>query len=1095
MKHVNLFPSLWGRVSSRQLNKWYRAILFTISGLFATDFSQLSAQTSDDCPLVWDPGAQYYNLPSGFDPQSQTSYVKIYFHVFREDDGSGGLSTAQIDQAKTLLDNSFNPHGIYFIYDCLIDFIPNTYLYENGLEKVKVYPNDPSDSGPFYYPNTCSVSSINSHDDGLDIYILSSQNGVHGAAGLSGSIPSDWLVVGGSWESAGSPGVNVPNALSATLPHEVGHCLGLMHTTTGNVNNSKMYCPNALSSETYYDCSATAHTFSVCAELVNGSNCDGCGDRICDTSADWFEIKCNSPYPSYLQKDFPCYDPNCHPLNTNGHPEVVDPNCAKYAPDFSNLMGLSSNNSLCRTQFSIEQGYVMHNFLQTHPLLANVTRTAQEYAHSVDCNCNPQDVHLTSATTYTGDEIINGNLILHAGADVLVTGILRFPEGKGIEVKRGSRLKVEGGLLTVACEHHHWEGITVEGNGSLDQPNIQNMPTSNEAGVVLLTQGATIEKAGMAMYTIRKNASWDENYWGGVVYAQNAFFKDCYRAAAFMKYRPYVGHTNKSRFVDCDIRGTGDYWLNSTGITIWATDGIIFKKNAFEDIKKSGLLVYDAYTEVYDDNLFEGNQFGITGIASAPFMGSMIIGKSSTGIHRNVFRDNYVHVHASGMQHPGKGKYTVANNDFFNGLAGVWLDGTNSYNVRRNSFLNQTWSGLSYNTGFDFNKIECNTFQDNNLGIGFQGINSESQFLENSFINNTWTDVNLYGTSTNLGVIRDFQGTAGWPAENCFTVEKIPVVTSGNTSLFNYLIETSTPFVSCKRPICNLSDGCTNPNHYVVDFTDDEFGSRCGLPDPSIPTEPNFHQMDSLLVYWTDEYLADTTDMTAHINMVEYGSLRQDALFHQVGFYANMQQDSLLIDLLVQEGTPYAERLLYGYYLRSDRFTEASTLLMDMLQSTSVEDQQFATIQQINLAFYQSPATFTLDSIQTQLLWDAAESEFGDRAWARSMLTYHLDAAFYPEVVAEPRFAEGMATPQQINLWKVYPNPAQEVLLIELLEGVEKDHFRFQVMDLLGRVVIMQQGSGTQTTMQLDGLKAGTYILGIHSDGNTPEYHKFQIQK
>lgn len=36
------------------------------------------------------------------------------------------------------------------------------------------------------------------------------------------------------------------------------------------------------------------------------------------------------------------------------------------------------------------------------------------------------------------------------------------------------------------------------------------------------------------------------------------------------------------------------------------------------DIKQSGLLVYDAYAEVFHDNLFEGNRFGIQGIASAP---------------------------------------------------------------------------------------------------------------------------------------------------------------------------------------------------------------------------------------------------------------------------------------------------------------------------------------------------------------------------------------------------------------------------------------------------------------------------------------------
>jgi hypothetical protein len=1056
----------------------------------------LYAQSSTECPLVGDPGASYYVLPSSFGQQNHTAYVKIYFHVFQEDDGSGGLTLAQIEEAKTLLDNSFNPHGIYFIYDCVIDFIPNSFLYENGLISDKVFPNFPNQDGPVYFPNTCSVSSINSHNDGLDIYILSSQNGIHGAAGLAGSIPSDWLVVGGSWNPSGAPGVVVPNALSATLPHEVGHCLGLMHTTTGNVNNSRINCPNAPSSETYYDCSATPHTFSVCAEFVNGTNCDGCGDRICDTPADWFEYKCNAPYPSYLQKDFPCYDPNCHPLNTNGHPEVVDPNCTKYAPDFSNLMGLNSNNSLCRTQFSIEQGLVMHNFLETHPLLANVTRTAQEYAHSVDCNCNPQDVHLTSATTYSGDEIINGNLILHAGADVLVTGTLRFPEGKGIEVKRGSRLKVEGGLLTVACEHHHWEGITVEGNGSLDQPNIQNMPTSNEAGVIILTQGATIEKADMAIYTIHKNASWDENYWGGVVYAQDAFFKDCYRAAAFMKYRPYVGHTNKSRFIDCDIRGTGDYWPNSTGITIWATDGIQFKENTFEDIKRSGLLVYDAYAEVFHDNLFEGNQFGITGIASAPFMGSMIIGKSSTGIHRNVFRDNFVHIHASGMQHPGKGKYTIANNDFFNGLAGVVMDGTNNYTVRKNSFLNQPYGAAVNAAGDDLNDFECNVFQDDQISIVYSGENNFSQFLENIFTNSISSDVYLHGAS-GMASIRHPQGTSGHPADNCFGPESGNIITDGATAQFDYILEFGTPAFSCKKPQCNLSDMCTNPNHYNLFYTVDLNSDRCDNPDPTLSSDPQFPLKDSLFNHWFSIYQADSTNTEAHHQMVEYSSQRHQALIDQVGNYANNGQDSLAIDLLLAEGTPYALRLMYGLHLNRERYSEANSVLTILSSSTDATDQDFVSVQQINLLFYQSPGTFVLDSIQEQLLSDIANKEHGDRAWARSMLTYLTGLEFYPEFIATPRSSKNGSIQNDLSIltWKVFPNPTSDLLQLSTAQVADGDKVQIQMFDVMGRQVLTQIGSGKEIAVSTAHLNEGIYMLTIKTVSSGPEQHSIIIQR
>jgi hypothetical protein len=1050
---------------------------------FQGGFHLLNAQSNPECPVVWDPGDAYYVLPSSFGQQNNTAIVKVYFHVFQEDDGTGGLSLAQIEEVKALLDNSFNPHDIYFLYHCEVDFIKNSFLYHEGLAQ---YPlSDPDFPFATYYPYSCDAGTTNIFDDGINIYFVKAG----GARGLAGSIPSTYFLIAEPFYSDG------------TLPHEMGHCLGLKHTYAGSAGNVKMTCGDYNVPDVYVSCEGIVNFIPACAETADGSNCDHCGDNICDTPADYVSFICESDYPRQLGGvSWPCpdEDPSCYSQvpGTFNWFYIVDPNCDLYSPEYNNYMSLGQIlQADCRDHFSTGQGLVMHHFLQEHPVLANVTRTPQEYANSMDCDCNPQDVHLYSATTFSGDEIINGNLILHAGADVLVTGTLRFPEGKGIEVKRGSRLKVEGGLLTIACDQHHWEGIFVEGNASIDQSNPSAMPQSYEAGVVLLTLGATIEKAGIAINTIKRAESWNADFWGGLVFAQDAFFKDCYRAAAFMKYRPYIGHSNKSRFIGCDIRGTGNYWPNSTGITIWATDGIQFRENTFEDIKRSGLLVYDAFAEVFHDNLFEGNRYGIQGIASAPFMGSMIIGKSSTGSHRNVFRDNFVHIRASGMQNPGKGDFVVANNDFFNGLAGIWLDGTNKYNVRRNSFLNQTWSGLSYDSGFDLNKFECNTFQDNNLGIAFHGNNYFTQFLENNFIDNTFRDVNLYGTLSNPGIIRAYQGTAGWPAENCFTVEKIPIVTSGNTTLFNYLIETGTPISSCKRPICNLSDGCANPNHYIVPTTDKDFGSRCALPDPVIPTEPNFYQMDSLYVYWLGAYLEDTTDLIAHINVVEYGSLRQDALFHQIGYYANNQQDSLLIDLLVQENTAYAQKLLYGYYLRSDRFAEADSVLMDMLESTSAEDQQFATIQQINLIFYQSPGTFVLDSVQTQQLWNAVESEYGDRAWARSMLTYHLGAEFYPEVIAEPRSAEGVSDQHQpVNQWRVYPNPMKEALFVEFMDNKLEGIIRIEVMDILGRIVHVQKGGGIRNTLEVGMLNAGAYIIAIYLDGASTEFHKVLIQ-
>lgn len=97
----------------------------------------------------------------------------------------------------------------------------------------------------------------------------------------------------------------------STLSHEIGHKLGLLHT----------------------------HAFGD--ELVDGSNCDIAGDRICDTPAD----------PILTGKVDHC-DYTGHDIDLNGD---------TYHPDVNNIMSYSISN--CRNSFTYEQINVMKNVL------------------------------------------------------------------------------------------------------------------------------------------------------------------------------------------------------------------------------------------------------------------------------------------------------------------------------------------------------------------------------------------------------------------------------------------------------------------------------------------------------------------------------------------------------------------------------------------------------------------------------------------------------------------------------------------------------------------------------------------------------------
>ncbi len=80
-------------------------------------------------------------------------YVKLYVHVIRRTDHSGGLTEQQVKNSLNILREDFSPGNIYFILDCNIIPIYDTDEFNKprGDETQGIFDNDP-------------------HIDGIDIY-------------------------------------------------------------------------------------------------------------------------------------------------------------------------------------------------------------------------------------------------------------------------------------------------------------------------------------------------------------------------------------------------------------------------------------------------------------------------------------------------------------------------------------------------------------------------------------------------------------------------------------------------------------------------------------------------------------------------------------------------------------------------------------------------------------------------------------------------------------------------------------------------------------------------------------------------------------
>lgn len=214
--------------------------LIVVTGAYAQDFCHTPAD-SEYKELVLD---TYRDL----DVSMYKFCVRIYVHVVRRDNGTGGQTVSNVNEALGYLDDAFNPHDIYFWWNNTINYIDNTTIFNS--------------------PSTIMGITTYDHSDGVDIYLFDDDfvfnptgNGYGLAAGV-GHIDTK-LLVAGSWNTGL---VTMPLARSHVLSHEMGHVLFLWHTHHGTVYESG--------------------DPGQCAECVSGYNSAYCGDYITDTPAD-----------------------------------------------------------------------------------------------------------------------------------------------------------------------------------------------------------------------------------------------------------------------------------------------------------------------------------------------------------------------------------------------------------------------------------------------------------------------------------------------------------------------------------------------------------------------------------------------------------------------------------------------------------------------------------------------------------------------------------------------------------------------------------------------------------------------------------------
>ncbi|NBC06839.1 MAG: hypothetical protein GVY26_06555, partial [Bacteroidetes bacterium] len=205
-------------------------------------------------------------------------YIRIYISIVRDDNGNGGQPPERAQQAFDILQKDFAPYGIYFVWDCNINYVDDSYHYNQIITDGISYDDILYDTDYI-------------HDDGIDIFLF--EDNPAGGFGRAADNVSKACYVFGDYVL--SEGPNPPLGQTSIVSHEVGHCLGLYHTF--EVRNG--------------------------LELVDSTNCQIAGDFVCDTPAD-------------VDSNFQVSYPACEYIGNQ-----VDPNNEPYSPDKTNIMSYS----------------------------------------------------------------------------------------------------------------------------------------------------------------------------------------------------------------------------------------------------------------------------------------------------------------------------------------------------------------------------------------------------------------------------------------------------------------------------------------------------------------------------------------------------------------------------------------------------------------------------------------------------------------------------------------------------------------------------------------------------------------------------------
>jgi hypothetical protein len=772
--------------------------------------------------------------------------------------------------------------------------------------------------------------------------------------------------------------------------------------------------------------------------------------------------------------------PNCPEVATCDGINPLDIFCPSLGTTVGRCTWSVSNNLMSQgwNQYCITpcQWETIYNFVVSED-------SSPKYRWANNCTEIEAPYKLAEGTHLTWDNLmlLNRDIIIPKTSSLTISCEVRMAEGTKFIVERGGKLIVDGGKITNLCPDTRWHGIYVHGNGNKPQPEPFGSQAVDDAGIVIIQNESLIERSTTAIRTRGEGAFGGFDYFGGVVYAENSEFINNGRVAEFMKY----GFPNKSQFIDCTIDKTSEWEIDATGVTIWDCHDITFSGNTFSNLDGTGISGIHYGANVVNVNKFHNCNRGIELFSTSPGQSWLNL------LGGNDFQNNGTHLIANDAL--ARTSLQIIGNTFGPSTWGVWIEGESQYLISSNTF-DDNFLGLStVNTGAPTNFIDNNSFETSYYSMIFSGNNQNTRFIGNCYDMINSVDVALIPPLNGSGTtqIQNIQSRGGNPAANCFntTSASVDIATSSQTSTFKYVVPQDNTVDPCFIPQDNLSDG--GANNYELVFVDEQAVACVSLipdPEPEPPTEEKLNQKSqSLQLAWQawQSDLPNLSKETAYYQaLADFEDVRNRllSLWQQNGQYTKVDS------LLALDTTLAGKQRRIGFQFGRNNLNSVATLLA-AYPNNDANDQRYLDIQNIYLQYLQAPTTFSLTSAQDQFLrTTAANQQVRYRGQAAALLNHLTGEPFeigIPNINPPPALRQLPTTDQPVASYRVYPNPSNRLITIELpdTQWDQPAPLNCRVYNTQGQEVYQQLlEKAPRTQLDLPERLEGIYWLEITSD-------------